>query len=54
MDWRWGSRSTAPALQLRSPEFKLQYHNKKTKTENTNMNISKSSNKSMLHLRTEK
>jgi hypothetical protein len=29
MDWRYGSISKAPALQTRSPEFKLQSHKKK-------------------------
>jgi hypothetical protein len=28
MNWRWASSSKAPALQVRSPEFKLQSHQK--------------------------
>jgi hypothetical protein len=31
MDWRCGSSSRVPALQVQSPEFKLQYHENKTK-----------------------
>jgi hypothetical protein len=35
MDWRCGSSSKAPDLQARSPEFKLQSHQKiKTTTKN--------------------
>jgi hypothetical protein len=33
MDWRCGSSSTAPALQVQSPKFKPQSHQKKKKDE---------------------
>jgi hypothetical protein len=33
MDWRYGSSSRAPALQVPSPEVKSQIHQKKKKKE---------------------
>jgi hypothetical protein len=32
MDWSYGSRGKVPALQVQSPEFKLQFHQKKKKS----------------------
>jgi hypothetical protein len=39
MDWRCGSSNRVPALQVQSPEFKAQFHQKKKRKKELDLDI---------------